>query len=119
MYYLDNPGCCYCESPFVLYSVRTREHVIPLSRGGKSGYPNKASCCPTCNTAKSNLLPSEFLLVIENSYREKREYKGIPVSLMPNIIKNLKSVFMRRESDPQYLNLEAKNLFNKNVAASN
>lgn len=110
MCHLDNPSCCYCETPFELFSIRTREHIIPLCRGGKSGLPNKASCCPTCNNAKGWLLPSEFLNKIEEYYALKKNFNGIKVELMPTIILNLKIIFIKKEQDINYLNPTAKRL---------
>ena len=112
MVYLDNPSCCYCETPFELYSVRTREHMIPLSRGGKVGYPNKASCCDRCNKTKGNMLPSEFLKKIEAAYYIlKNKWGRIDVNEMPTIMKNLKTIITKVENNPDYLNPTAKKLF--------
>lgn len=37
----------------------TRDHLIPLSRGGTNGWTNVLTACSTCNTRKGNLLPEE------------------------------------------------------------
>ena len=37
----------------------TRDHLIPLSRGGTNGWSNVLTACSTCNTRKGNLLPEE------------------------------------------------------------
>lgn len=37
----------------------TRDHLIPLSRGGNNGWTNVLTACSTCNTRKGNLLPEE------------------------------------------------------------
>jgi len=37
----------------------TRDHLIPLSRGGHNGWSNVLTACSTCNTRKGNLLPEE------------------------------------------------------------
>ena len=38
----------------------TMDHIVPISRGGKSTRGNVVPCCKTCNTAKKQLLPMEW-----------------------------------------------------------
>jgi len=38
----------------------TMDHVVPLTRGGKSVKGNLAVCCKECNSRKKNLLPLEW-----------------------------------------------------------
>ena len=37
----------------------TRDHLIPLSRGGTNTWTNVLTACSSCNTRKGNLLPDE------------------------------------------------------------
>ena len=37
----------------------TRDHLIPLSRGGTNAWTNVLTACSSCNTRKGNLLPEE------------------------------------------------------------
>jgi 5-methylcytosine-specific restriction endonuclease McrA len=37
----------------------TRDHLIPLSRGGTNAWNNVLTACSSCNTRKGNLLPAE------------------------------------------------------------
>src|SRR5256886_13048157 len=37
----------------------TRDHLVPLSRGGTNGWNNVLTACSSCNTRKGNLLPEE------------------------------------------------------------
>ena len=37
----------------------TRDHLIPLSRGGTNAWSNVLTACSSCNTRKGNLLPEE------------------------------------------------------------
>ena len=37
----------------------TRDHLVPLSRGGTNGWSNVLTACSSCNTRKGNLLPEE------------------------------------------------------------
>ncbi|MCP4673037.1 MAG: HNH endonuclease [Desulfobacula sp.] len=51
--------CQYCEKTFIPGEL-TMDHIIPLSRGGKSVKYNLAPCCKECNTNKKQLLPIEW-----------------------------------------------------------
>jgi 5-methylcytosine-specific restriction endonuclease McrA len=37
----------------------TRDHLVPLSRGGTNAWTNVLTACSSCNTRKGNLLPEE------------------------------------------------------------
>jgi 5-methylcytosine-specific restriction endonuclease McrA len=51
--------CFYCGKK-VLPSELTMDHIIPLSRGGRSERSNIAASCKDCNNRKKYLLPSEW-----------------------------------------------------------
>jgi 5-methylcytosine-specific restriction endonuclease McrA len=36
------------------------DHIIPLSRGGRSDRENLVPCCKDCNSRKKHLLPAEW-----------------------------------------------------------
>jgi 5-methylcytosine-specific restriction protein A len=51
--------CHYCQSQ-VGREHLTMDHVVPLSRGGKSSKGNIVPACKTCNNKKKYLLPIEW-----------------------------------------------------------
>lgn len=51
----DNYTCQYCGSQEAL----TLDHVIPVSRGGKSCWENVVTACYPCNARKGNKTPEE------------------------------------------------------------
>ncbi|MCL2789076.1 MAG: HNH endonuclease [Desulfobulbus sp.] len=51
--------CWYCGRQ-VGYHNLTMDHVIPLTRGGRSTKDNLVPCCKECNTSKQSLLPVEW-----------------------------------------------------------
>ncbi len=51
--------CHYCGRVFKVNEL-TMDHVIPLSRGGRSVKDNLVPCCKECNSAKKNLIPAEW-----------------------------------------------------------
>jgi len=59
----DQYRCQYCGRPASDLKPRealTRDHLIPLSRGGSNEWTNVVTACSSCNTRKSNRLPSEI-----------------------------------------------------------
>jgi len=59
----DGYTCQYCGSKKDL----TIDHIIPISRGGKSNFENCVAACRTCNIKKGGRLPSEI-----NMYLKKK-----------------------------------------------
>lgn len=51
--------CHYCNSK-VGKAYLTMDHVVPLSRGGKSRKGNIVPACKECNNKKKYLLPIEW-----------------------------------------------------------
>lgn len=55
----DNFICQYCASPFPVPEL-TFDHVVPVSRGGRTNWDNVVTACTICNLKKSNYLPREI-----------------------------------------------------------
>jgi len=55
----DGYLCLYCGNPFSARAL-TRDHVIPVSRGGNNLWSNVASACRVCNHRKNNRTPAEW-----------------------------------------------------------
>lgn len=59
----DDYRCQYCGRAGIELRPRealTRDHVVPLSRGGANEWTNVVTACSPCNTRKSNRLPAEI-----------------------------------------------------------
>ncbi|MCP4575434.1 MAG: HNH endonuclease [Deltaproteobacteria bacterium] len=56
---LQNGVCYYCNCK-VGREQLTMDHVVPLSRGGKSKKGNIVASCKECNNKKKYLLPVEW-----------------------------------------------------------
>lgn len=59
----DHYRCQYCGRPGSELKPRealTRDHLIPISRGGTNEWTNVVTACSSCNTRKANRLPSEI-----------------------------------------------------------
>ncbi len=56
---LGRGRCYYCGAQ-VHPRQLTMDHVVPVVRGGCSTRSNVVPCCKDCNSAKKNLVPSEW-----------------------------------------------------------
>lgn len=54
----DAHMCMYCGSEFGEIML-TRDHVVPMSRGGRDRWSNVVTACRHCNTRKGNRTPEE------------------------------------------------------------
>ena len=58
---LDKGECHYCHRKVGAENL-TLDHVIPVSRGGRSTRGNCVPCCKECNNNKKALTPAEMIL---------------------------------------------------------
>jgi len=59
----DEYRCQYCGRHMTEFRPReslTRDHLVPLSRGGTNEWSNVITACSPCNTRKGNRLPEEI-----------------------------------------------------------
>ena len=54
----DGHLCLYCGKQFPAHML-TRDHILPLSRGGRDCWSNVVSACKPCNHAKGARRPEE------------------------------------------------------------
>jgi hypothetical protein len=59
----DRHVCAYCGRRFV-FDLLTREHVVPVSRGGRDTWMNCITACRGCNGRKGNHLPEEARMTL-------------------------------------------------------
>ncbi len=51
--------CHYCKERFAPQEL-TMDHIVPISRGGKSRKNNVVPSCKACNNEKKYLVPAEW-----------------------------------------------------------
>lgn len=56
--------CHYCETPLRPADV-TMDHIVPISRGGRSTKGNLVPACHSCNVEKRSLTPVEWTFYLE------------------------------------------------------
>jgi hypothetical protein len=54
----DRHMCAYCGSEYNYFRL-TRDHIRPLSRGGRDTWMNVVTACRQCNGQKRNRMPEE------------------------------------------------------------
>jgi len=54
----DRHTCAYCGGEYSFFRL-TRDHVVPLSRGGRDTWMNVVTACRTCNQKKGSRTPEE------------------------------------------------------------
>ena len=61
LYYRDNTRCFWCDMPLTKQkhqrNTMTDDHVVPLSKGGKTEWTNLVASCPECNRMKGSSMP--------------------------------------------------------------
>ncbi len=61
--------CHYCGLKFPATEL-TMDHLVPVSRGGKSSRGNVVPACKECNNKKKYLLPIEWAEFLESMKRQ-------------------------------------------------
>jgi 5-methylcytosine-specific restriction endonuclease McrA len=61
---LDRGRCYYCGKSLPPHRL-TMDHIVPLSRGGKSKKGNVVPACKDCNNKKKYMLPIEWEAYLE------------------------------------------------------
>ena len=54
----DRQLCAYCGGRFMIRDL-SRDHVVPVSRGGKDAWTNAVTACRCCNTRKGGRTPEQ------------------------------------------------------------
>jgi hypothetical protein len=69
---LNDGFCCYCGDLIVFSAKMTKEHIVPLSKGGNNRAENKTHCCKTCNGMRGNLSFEGFIRVVDEKKSKVR-----------------------------------------------
>ena len=59
----DRHVCAYCGGDFS-FDQLTREHIVPVSRGGRDTWMNCITACRACNGRKGSRLPEEARMAL-------------------------------------------------------
>ncbi len=67
--------CHYCYEKKIPDEL-TMDHIVPLSRGGKSTKGNVVPCCKPCNSKKRAMTPAEIIMEKLKEDAEKEDEDG-------------------------------------------
>lgn len=116
---MENRICFYCYQP-----ATTKDHIVPISKGGGKGRGNTVDCCKLCNNAKSNSSQEDFIMFLNFvreqgvelhniSRKQRREMKkrflnktGIAIGAFENIVDSEKAKHARDEFAPNLMELQ-------------
>lgn len=80
IFYRDRNKCQYCGHRFATRDLNL-DHVVPLSRGGKSTWENVVCCCIPCNSRKGGRTPEEAHMRLIHSPARPRWHPLVRLSL--------------------------------------
>jgi 5-methylcytosine-specific restriction endonuclease McrA len=82
--------CCYCGKGSNLVKM-TREHLIPISKGGSHHKSNIRPCCGRCNTHRKNKDLYLWRIEIKNMLIN-RDYILFSCEELLRVVKNIESI---------------------------
>lgn len=82
LYLRDLYECLYCGN-HVTKSTATMDHVVPISRGGKTNWENIVTACGPCNSRKGNRMDirPKYKPYAPGYYELARKRKQMPIDL--------------------------------------
>lgn len=63
--------CCYCETTLTKENY-TKDHIIPIDRGGTNDLWNIKPCCEQCNWEKDNMMLRSYIQWLNNIWCEMK-----------------------------------------------
>lgn len=75
----DQYHCLYCGCS-VTRNIATMDHVLPVSKGGKTNWENIATACQTCNSKKADsmLMKPNYKPYVPGYWELVRKRKQLP-----------------------------------------
>jgi hypothetical protein len=65
----SSPRCHYCDLPLTL-KTSTKDHLVPLCRGGSNLIDNLVPACLACNQAKGTMTEEEYWVLLSTASPE-------------------------------------------------
>lgn len=57
LYYREQGKCFWCDQPIPSIGEATKDHLIPISKGGQNSFENVVCSCKPCNGDKADQMP--------------------------------------------------------------
>ncbi len=68
---IQNTQCYYCQTRIARAQV-TMDHIVPISRGGRSTRGNLVPACKPCNDQKRSLTPVEWEEYLQKAEKQQQ-----------------------------------------------
>jgi len=86
--------CRYCKRNFdVSPTVPTKDHIIPLSKGGFNVKENRVACCAECNTWKDNKTLPDWLKEVMGWLNSNKTHPIFDKKELTLMVQNIRSVY--------------------------
>lgn len=83
----DNHVCQYCGrrvGQLKSHEILTRDHIVPMSRGGKDVWTNVVTSCSTCNNKKDDMMLKDTSLTLRKEPHVPTVFEILTKSKMKN-----------------------------------
>jgi len=103
-----NIHCFYCKRETVSGEsvnsllMLTRDHIVPLSKGGRKKGVNIIDCCYECNKLKADRLLPEFIDFLKERIANKRTH--LPQKIYHQIIESCEILSKKVIASPSHYN---------------
>lgn len=93
--------CTYCRDEFDESIIRTKDHVVPLSRGGLNTKENKVYACSCCNGWKADYNLEQWLKDVKRVLKKNKirePYNVAKLGYMISAIQRQMGIIKRNEN---------------------
>jgi hypothetical protein len=100
--------CRYCHQLFEPYNIdllKTKDHIIPLSKGGYDIKENRVPACFNCNQWKSDKLPEEWLKEVKVWAKKKVDNPKYTVAQIGIMVFNIRAVMKYAKDNNKKLSM--------------
>lgn len=87
--------CRYCHQTFESSNTdlwKTKDHIIPVSKGGYDNKENRVPCCYNCNQWKADKMPEDWLKEVKAWAKKRVDNPKYTVAQIGIMVFNIKVV---------------------------
>lgn len=86
-------ACRYCKRPFDEVIIeKTKDHIVPVSKGGFDRKENRVPCCYECNQWKDDKSLETWLKEIQRLVKNKKFTVSYTLDMLGRMVGNIKAV---------------------------
>jgi len=85
--------CRYCHRSFEVHDLeKTKDHIIPVSRGGLDRKENRVPACYNCNQWKADKMPEDWLKEVKTWAKRQVDNPQYTIAQIGLMVSNIKAV---------------------------